>query len=315
MNKKISHWRPRVGEISTDRVAISGNLGILDLFEGGNFYYQAYLSLQDHEANIKIAERVGGLRERLSPSVQSFFYLVIPNKATCLPENYPLWLPEFPTNGFKEVGYRLGNIEGNIFCNWMTNNSIENRRKLWFETDSHWSVFGARQAAIELLDLIKAPIPEVAKTEVIDNWGGDLSGRWGVGRFAAEAKYRPFGFDSGREVIFDNGFGMEHSANTGRFLHWNNSSAAVDMTILIIGDSFSGTGIAPEHMTYWISMIFTNTYFLHSSVVPSDAIESLHPDFIIYQTNERFLRFPVQKEFSIDSLTRCFSDRISEIRK
>jgi hypothetical protein len=315
MDKKIVYWRPEVGAISTDRVAISGNLGIIDLFEGGNFYYQAYHSLQDHEANIKLIERAGELRERLSPSVQVFFYLVIPNKASCLPENYPLWLPECPTSTFKELEHRLSSIEGNLFCNWMRSENIENRRKLWFETDSHWSVFGARQAAIELLNKIKAPIPEVKNTEVVSSWGGDLSGRWGAERFATEEKHRAFGFDAGREVVFDNGLGLEHSANTGRFLQWNNLLATVNMTILIVGDSFSGTGISPEHMTYWLSMVFKNTYFLHSSVVPSDVIERLRPDVVIYQTNERFLRFPVQKEVSIESLIQCFSDRISGIEK
>jgi hypothetical protein len=67
--------------------------------------------------------------------------------------------------------------------------------------------------------------------------------------------------------------------------------------MLVLGDSFSGAGYSPWNMTYWLAHFFARTTFVHSFHVPEDLISTLRPDFVVYQTNERFLRHaPIEIE-------------------
>lgn len=308
MSEITQPWRPKVGSISTDRVAISGNYGVLDLFAGSNGYYFQYINPKDFVLERSVIDNAVHVREVMTSSAESFLYFVVPNKASCLPENYPIWLPTHPTVTFSSIKSELDRFEGNFFGDWMLQGPFSERRELWFETDSHWNSAGARRAATELLSSIKGVLPKVRMTENVNAWGGDLSGRW-AGQFASESLQRHFGFDQGRVIVSDNGSGAIHTANTGRFLHWYNCLAEMSISVLIIGDSFSGTGFLPENMTYWFSMVFEHTYFLYSALVPSDILEVIKADIVVFQTKERFLTRQGVHEVTFECLTEQFANK------
>ena len=301
------------GTISPDRAAISGNLGFLDLFEGGNLYYQGYVGPHNSDSSMVAVNTIASLRTSLSSSLSGLLYAVVPSKASCLPENYPLLLPNRPTSVFTEIRDFLGPIAGHVFFEEMLCDSLYERQRRWLQTDSHWSSHGAHQAAASLLAVLGIPAPLVRDQHVDLGWGGDLCGRWGEGApFALEDREVLLGHDQAREAVFDNGNGLIHSANIGRLIHWNNKSAPVQANLVVIGGSSSGTGHTSEHLTYWLSMVFSNTYFLHSPNCPTDLLQELSPDFLLLQTTERFLQFPYVQTVTLGSLKESFARRIAE---
>jgi hypothetical protein len=307
------YWRPTPGEISPDRAAISGNMGFLDLFEGGNLYYRGYTGPHNRDASMVAVNTIASLRTTLTPSVRGLLYAVVPSKASCLPENYPIFLPNIPTSVFSEVRDYLQSISGNIFFDRMITADLQERQRRWLQTDSHWSAYGAYEAAAEILAVLGVPPPQIRMRSIEKGWGGDLCGRWKEKTlFALEDRELLLGHDEAREVKYDNGNGLTHSASIGRFIHWHNELAPIRMKLAIIGGSSSGIGKAPEQLTYWLSLIFSETYFLHSSNCPTDLIEKLSPDFVLIQTTERFLQFPYIQNLKLDELCNSFANRVSQ---
>ncbi|MGH8855862.1 MAG: hypothetical protein ACREWI_16485 [Telluria sp.] len=309
------YWRPAPGMVSPDRVAIAGRLGFLDLFEGGNLYYQGYLGPHNRDASMVAVNTITNLRAALMPALRGLLYAVVPSKASCLPENYPLLLPSAPTSVFREVRDYLEPISGHVFFNAMTMSDLGERQRRWMQTDSHWSAYGAWQAAAELLAVLGVPAPAVRTRYTEHEWGGDLCGRWSMDSpIAWEDREVLLGHDGERVVKHDNGNGLVHAVNNGRFVHWFNPAAPVKAKLVIVGGSSSGTGYFPEQLTYWLSMVFADTCFLHSANCPTDLIEELVPDFLLVQTNERFMQFPYLEKLTLQALLQSFTDRLAAIQ-
>ena len=188
---------------------------------------------------------------------------------------------------------------------------FDSRKQYWLETDSHWNSFAAWSAAREIGNTLGVILRAPERTVVEPRWGGDLSGRWGE-TYLSEQRDRLYGDDAHRRLVFDNGFGVEQSAHEGRFLLWENSSAPIDQEMAIVGDSFSGVGTSPEHLTYWLSLLFRKTYFFHGAAFPEDIFERCKSRHYVFQTNERFLPVAPLSRQPIVHFENLFMNRIGK---
>jgi len=283
----MRHRRPHPGSISTDRVAIAGSRGFLDLHAGDRPYYHGYfLTNRDVSA---IANRLGQIRTEINLAGRLFLFVCIPNKATCLPENYPLWLPCCPTPRFAELENLLELYDGMMFGRWMREGDFAARSALWLETDSRWSSLGAWAAADRLLQGIGSVLPEPTHTTHEPAWGGDLSARW-HGLQCREIRSRSFDWkEDPRVAMGPSEHGGPGGPLAGSMVHWRNPRAAEQKTVLIVGDSFSAAGDAPEHLTYWFSALFRDVLFLHASAMPHGIVERCPADIYVLQTDEASL--------------------------
>jgi len=264
-----------------------GSRGYADLMLGSNHYYTQYFRQRSQTDIDRLVEAIVDIRKQALISADAAFSLIVPSKASCLPENYPMFLPRHPTAVFEGVRRILEPYGGSGFAPWMTEGSFDKRRQFWFKFDSHWNSVAARSAAEWLVSClgIEGRI-EIASEPAA--YGGDLSCRWDAYLKLEESTSHEVALLNST-CIADNGHGVPYSANSGRMVEWANPYALIDARMLVVGDSFSGAGYNPWNLTYWLSRYFTETTFIHAFNVPVDLFSTLQPRFFVYQTNERFL--------------------------
>lgn len=284
--------RLRVGEISRDRSTIVGKKNVLFLYSGSNNYYEQYTSSQLINKGVEWAELTAERHHRLSTNT-SVISLFVPNKASCMPDLYPLPLNNTPTSIWQNLKTCLSSGSEFIFSNnLVAESSSVNRLSYnpWRLVDSHWSGFGCLATVNEVL--IRLGLKEITyEVEIIDPVPsfGDLSSKFGSASvFELEcAKLK----DSLPQAIrsFDSGSGAPYEGSVGRRVTWINPDAEVPLHLLIVGNSFSGSGDSTEHLTYWLAKVFKKITFLHAGHIPTDVLDFYRPDIIVFQGLERFL--------------------------
>jgi len=276
----------RVGEISDDRSAVVGRDGWCFIYEGSNNYRGAYhdtglASLGDEWA--RLIEQ----RQRVCDSLGiRFLQLVVPNKATLMPENFPEPLGD----GITTVLQRLLEAApaASLLC------PVEHMRQPWLRealfrrNDSHLTIAGNAYLVNLILDKTgidagNMPKIENCKTKHI----GDLGGKF---NFAISETCCAPRFDTGLldqvnikskyEVIVDGFNGTRQS--------FYNPFAPIKQTVLIFGNSFfernPSWGMSPIFVA-----LFENFHFIWTPHFDEFEISSLKPDLILCQTCERFL--------------------------
>ncbi len=274
--------------MSSDRVAIAGSRGFADLFEGSNDYYLRYWEPPDDEIIQPLADWIVRIRAAVLEHARAAIAMVVPNKATCLPENYPLYLPRRQTATFAALRQMFTPYAGHCFFDWMTAGSFASRQRYWFKFDSHWNSHGAEAAARWVCQTVGVPFP-LSIVDCRETYAGDLSGRWSTSpNLLEDVALRKLTVE--RQVVFDNADGAEHSGHAGRIVEWRAEAPLSDAHLLILGDSFSGAGYLPWNLTYWLAGCFARTTFVHAYASPADLARDLRADVVIFQTNERFVR-------------------------
>ncbi|CAB4816746.1 unannotated protein [freshwater metagenome] len=238
--------------------------------------------------------------------------LFVPNKATCLPDLYPLPLDHVPTPGLGEMRRLLKEDTGVMFCDDLIEASLPANRydsSPWKLTDSHWSDYGSLLVANSILR-------RLAVTPIESHWvecephfsAGDLGSRFG----------EKVGVQVIREVacelptplcVFDSGGGSLDGASMGRRVEWECEDAPIGSSILVVGNSFAGTGLRRNHLVYWFSRMFRRTVFLHAASVPTDVREAYRPDIVLFQGLERFMRL-----VPVDEYTAQQCEAVYEVR-
>jgi hypothetical protein len=276
----------RVGEISDDRSAVVGRDGWCFIYEGSNNYRDAYhdtelASLGDEWA--KLIEQ----RQRVCDSLGiKFLQLVVPNKATLMPENFPEPLGAGITIIFQRLLEAAPNA--NLIC------PVENMRKpgvrdaLFRCNDSHLTVAGNVLLAELMLDAVGISPVDVPCVEIIKiNHVGDLGSKFQVP--VVESFFAPQ-FEVGlldrskiektHEIILDGFNGIQQ--------YFHNPSAPIKQTLLVFGNSFfertPSWGISP-----FMASLFKSFHFIWTPDFDIELITNLQPDIIIGQTCERFL--------------------------
>ena len=304
----------RTGDISMDRVAIGGADQMLFLYEGTNDYFASYSRVQEQRsiangqgwANLT-AER----QARLSSSAQ-MLSLFVPNKATCFPDLYPLPLDRVPTPGWVEMRTLLKDDTGVMFCDDLIEASLPSNRydsSAWQLTDSHWSDYGSLLVANSVLRRFAVAPIESHWVECEPQFSaGDLGSRFG----------EKVGVQVIREVVcdlptprcvFDSGGGSLDGASMGRRVEWECGDAPIGASILVVGNSFAGSGLLRNHLVHWFSRVFRRTVFLHAASVPTDALDAYRPDIILFQGLERFMRL-----VPVDEYTAQQCEAVYEVR-
>lgn len=296
---------PRVGEISADRVAIMGRGGHAFLFAGSSGYYGLYGTRDQSEMAEQWLELFQNRQRACRDSCQ-IVSMVIPNKATCMRDLYPALLPNPETPIFRRLRDLASGDPALLFNRSLLEHSKPESRKRaqpWRYIDTHWTSAAAATAFNELL--IAFGLPEVAHRVVPVEpqlWPADLSSRWSdhplwetmVAHATCDLPPPACVFDLAQET--------PGPSVTGRRVVWDNHEAPCEGTLLIVGNSFCYAGTAPEHLTWWAARYFRSVTFLHTADLPVDALSLIRPDFVLFQTVERFLPHLPSDRISVGEL-------------
>jgi hypothetical protein len=268
---------------------------MLFLYGGTNDHFASYSRVREQGSNANgqgWANLTAQRHARLSTSVQ-MLSLFVPNAATCLSDLYPLPLDRVPTPGWEEMRRLLQDDAGAMFCDDLFEASLPANRfesSPWQLTDSHWSDYGSLLVANSILQRLAVDPLEFRWIECEPQFiAGDLGSRFGdtVGMQVV----RQIGCDLPTpRCVFDSGDGSLDGASMGRRVEWECQEARIDASMLVVGNSFSGTGLSRNHLVYWFSRLFRRTVFLHAASIPTDVVDSYRPDIVLFQGLERFMR-------------------------
>lgn len=302
----------RQGDISQDRVAAVGGDHRLFLFQGSNDHFRSYAKIMEHPSRERgrAWANLTAQRQAKSSTAMQVLSLFVPNPASCMPDLYPLPLPVCPTPAFQEMRGLLKDDDGVLFCDELFEASTPDFRdevNPWLPTDSHWSEFGAllvtnsllRRLGVSPVDTHKIPI----KTQF---YSGDLGARFGERVGAFETQSLEFDLPN-PECVYDSGSGSLDGAHMGRRVEWRCPGAPIASSILVVGNSFSGSGLVRLHLSYWLSRVFQRTVFLHGSSIPTDCGDRYRPDILLFQGLERFLEIVPVDAYTAEECERMYS--------
>lgn len=301
----------RIGDISSDRVATVGADQRLFLFEGSNDHYRAYAKANEFisiENGRKWADLTAQRQAKSSESLQ-VLSLFVPNPASCMPDLYPMPLGTCPTPAWSEMRRLLSVDNGVLFCQELFDASTPENREVefpWSPSDSHWSEFGALLVANSILRrLTVSPIDAHRISVDPVFFAGDLGHRFGegVGVFATESLEFDLPTPS---CVYDSGHGSLAGASMGRRVEWSCPDAPMPLSLVVVGNSFAGTGLNRLHLVYWLSRVFQRTVFLHGSSIPTDVVDAYRPDILLFQGLERFLGVVPFDGFTAEECERIY---------
>lgn len=149
-------------------------------------------------------------------------------------------------------------------------------------TDTHWSHHGALTAAKMLGEALGLDKSALEKTFAADKYHvrklpGDLGSKLAPPRECEVTVLRSFSYAKYR--YFDNGL-----PNFGRLLVLANDKALLPGTCLIFGSSSSYS------MFSYVCRLFQHVVFIHSAgSLDPELIKAVRPDYLVVQTNARFV--------------------------
>jgi hypothetical protein len=276
----------RVGEISKDRSAVIGRDGWCFIYQGSNNYRDAYhdtalISMGDKWA--RLVER----RQRVFDAWRiPFVQLIVPNKATLIPERFPESLGKGIT--FMLQGLLAGKPNACLLCPVDDMRHSKVRDHVFRRNDSHLTLAGSSILTELMLNAVKLDPGSVPciETKYVDHTGDlggkfvqTLSERFCVPKFnegllkinSAEKTYE--------KVV--RGF-------TGTRQSFYNPEAPLEQTVVVFGNSFfervPSWGISPLFCA-----LFKHFHFIWDAVLEKKTIMTCKPDLVIAQTCERFL--------------------------
>jgi hypothetical protein len=276
----------RVGEISKDRSAVIGRDGWCFIYQGSNNYRDAYhdsalISMGDKWA--RLIER----RQRVCDEWEiPFVQLIIPNKATLMPERFPESLGKGLTSMLQ--GLLAAKPNACLLCpiNEMRHPKVKDH--VFRRNDSHLTIGGSCLLTESILDTAKINLGSVPyiETKYVDHTG-DLGGKFVQPlseRFCAPK------FDEGllnlgkaKKISEKNVSGFNGTRQS-----FYNPDAPLEHTVLVFGNSFfervPSWGISPLFCA-----LFKHFHFIWGADLKKKLIERINPNLIIAQTCERFM--------------------------
>lgn len=276
----------RIGEISTDRTAVVGRNGWCFIYDGTNNYKEAY-----HDKSlIPLGDRWASLielRESICKSLGiHFVQLIVPNKATVMPDNFPEPLGD----GVSTVlhSFLSAKPDANFLCpiDLMRDPVICN--SIFRRNDSHLTVSGNVILAELILKSLGLTLPKISHIEVskVDHIG-DLGCKF-VEQIS-EVYFAPR-FDSGllnQSLVIKNSESVVAGFN-GTHQAFSNPNAPFSESVLILGNSFFEKNPSWGMCPLFVSL-FQEVNFVWTPMFDKDLVGRLKPDFVIAQTCERFL--------------------------
>ena len=280
----------RVGEISADQSAVIGRDGWCFIYQGSNKYHNAY-----HDKNlVSLGDKWARLIERRQRIFDSwnipFLQLIIPNKATLMPERFPK--PLGKGMSLMLQGLFAAKPDASLLCPVEEMRQLNVRDYFFRRNDSHLTVVGSSILTELLLAATKIELPSVPCIETIFvDHTGDLGSKFSQPlseRFCAPK------FDGG---LLDLGNIQKISEKivsgfNGTRQSFYNDDAPIECTVLVIGNSFfervPSWGLSP-----FFCALFKGFHFIWGAEIDKKIIIDCKPDLVIAQTCERFLTLDV----------------------
>ena len=281
----VAPW-PTPGTRSSDDVAIVGHDGWAFILKGSNNYYDAYLpAASDGPLAQAWQDHVEQTRHILSAEALDFAFAVVPNKATLLPDRYPLPTGGGPTGRMALLNARLSTRDRQVFDRFMTDGRKES---LFRRNDSHLTEYGNLLLADAIIGLTGVPTDwsHYDLTTVSAHvHAGDLGRRFSP---PLQETYFRLHHPVADVTVTPHDHPARKGAFQGLSYSTSNPGAPIDRSILIFGNSFI------ERFPSWsASMPLVATLrHLHFVWLPSvdlDLARRLRPDLVLFQTCERFL--------------------------
>lgn len=163
------------------------------------------------------------------------------------------------------------------------------------KVDTHWTHYGAMlatRATCARLGLSKQQIQKAFASDKYHNRTayGDLGNKVYPRIAARELSLKTFNYL--KHVVYDNGI-----QNFGRVIVINNKNALLNKHLLILGSSSSYT------MFFYISRLYQTVTFIHTAGnICLNLIEQLRPDFLLTQTNARFVVRPPEVDYDFGNI-------------
>lgn len=170
-------------------------------------------------------------------------------------------------------------------------------------TDTHWTHQGAREASLALAKRLGLSRARCRKALAKDRYkpremGGDLGNKMSPRRTSQVEVLASFNY--GRHKVYDNGL-----PNFGRLLVIEYPDAVHDGVCLIFGSSSSYS------MFNYLCRFFRRLVFVHSAGnIDPALIASVQPDFLVAQTNARFV---VQVPALNQALVELIHDKVARL--
>jgi hypothetical protein len=279
---------PRCGTVSPDRSAVIGYNQEAFIYQGSNSHYDAYFD-EGNALGEQWAILTTNRHLENSKRGTQILSLFVPNKATCIPKNFPQPLPKGGTETFKGLKRLLKDDPGVLFSLEDSKLSDANMLGAWCRTDTHWSKSGCLLAVNEILKKLDLPLLTASIEIEETHLSGDLSNKWLTKTLVELRKdlYCPDLLLIAPDLEFDNE--KDLTGHFGRHVIWSNKYARYDLSVTIVGNSFAGPGNSSRELAWWFARLFSSVTFLHMSQIPKDIAEVTSCDILIFQTVERFL--------------------------
>lgn len=272
------------GAISVDGVAIEGKDDWLFLYGGTNGYCDAY-HLPEQTANSEVAGWIEGLSQYQKLCAKynaTFLPVIIPNKATILNGQYPKDLGA----GITPILGLLLNRFNSILCPVRELKSRHHAEAIFRRNDSHLTEYGNLLFVKEILQGLAINEDGMLLPGELNyvNNNGDLGHR-----------FDPPITEKVARINFHSNLSFEMveiappiGAHTGLAYETTCASAPIKKRLLVFGNSFfdrpHGWSMAP-----YFCRLFSNVRFHWESGAYEDHISEYGPDYVIFQTCERFL--------------------------
>lgn len=282
-------WLPP-GTVSADDVSVVGHENWLFLYRGSNDYYAAYQEPARSEARqdaLAWKLYIAKWRDSIARQGRRFQAVIVPNKASVLPEYYPLPLASALTWRMRHL---LELVDGDFLYPLADIGNAGLREVLFRRNDSHLSDAGnifLSNLILRALGVEEPLVPCVEDRMEIRSLShfGDL-GR----RFDPPCSERVFRVarDLAHLTITELAEPVSRSGFVGLSYRTENPRAPLKKSLLVFGNSFfekvPSWGMAPD-----FSLAFERVTFVWSEKIDQSLIEESDADCVLLQTCERFL--------------------------
>jgi hypothetical protein len=273
-----------IGQVSLEKIAVSGRQGHFFLYAGsnnldklyarrGSLIYKQWFELLQLRQNLAVKHNT------------QFLQLIIPEKQSLLPALYPLDI-QVPTESLELLDKQLAENKVNyvLSCaNFYAH--LERKENVFKKTDTHFTSAGAKLTVEGLLSALK--LDGMIETSTLQEKiiSGDLGN-----------KYAGLKFSEAVQLVtstYPPNLVHQHNPPQGKHIGitrtWKNENAPLKLKVIVFGNSFFERGGNSASLSWWFARLFSEFQFYWSNNCDWDIIEKEQPDIVICQTIERFL--------------------------
>ena len=300
--RKFNNFAPLyfpVGTRSKDNQVVLGEDGFVFLLLGSNKLIDLY-AMDRHVADQyknKWVSLISDRNRQISLRNMSHYSFFIPEKSTILDDKFPYKIIA-PTKILSDIE-ELSNDLNVIPLREMLR-THKHRTFLFPKTDSHLSVLGSLLLFRHLLARCFPELDTTGLLSVVD-----------PSSIASEREVRagslaPWLFDAPVYeeylVLRPNAFAEfngsklvdDVDAPSGKFVgarrvSAENSDAPLKAKVVVFGNSFFERGSSPQGLSWWFKTFFSEFHFLWKPEVDYAYLDSVQPNYVIFQSIERFM--------------------------